>query len=960
MNQKFHNIKIDLTKSTIPKVHILVQKILFEYGLTWISGGNTVDDTSFPYLFIYKKSISTCHLAGIFKAKNLVEVSIQGFLTEQYDSNVLLIVSRHMQEHSSGPLASIGPLPDKWVIQVTDESIVYINEFRSLLSPFFAPVTEKNICGFIGPDGEFYESSDKSETSYIISLDKFKFNVLYKLRAEKQLDKSFTLPEKWCVKVNADATPKNVRTWRGDSWVDEGYINYKRIWDKEIVKGETEITYEQFYEYIFKPWKPWEEKETAVNFVLPEKYCVAHHKDVADYINKTDSCSNFSEDLQLYSHFPKYKNVRCYKTVQDGYTKISIEQFREHVLTPMKTIEQKTPSTFVLPDAWCVAVEKNNEPSEVYEWRDTVHGPWSNKGYINSCGYHSTTKQKEFQLITFYQFVEHVLKPYRLKREEEAKIHYAKLKSTTQDVILKFDSDSKKSDTTFTLPEKYCVVHHRDVADYLRTLAEYKGWVEDLDLFTHFPPISEEHYCSTVIQSGYTKITIEQFREHVLGKPMLNHVTYNPVTFKEEKSVFVLPSKWYVKITEESRDALSTYRSTGGRAFIPLFSSNPGYIDNEGYSYSPNSQNLKTMTEITYEQFCEYVLGKPSTDRIPAHKTADLKLDLSGSDDKFVLPEKYCVVHHNDVADYINKKNNCEHFSEDLRLLSHFPPLYKNDYCYHTPQEGYTKITIEQFREHVLKTSSTITDTWYKEQLVTIETKETKEKPKSDASHKWNIGDWVVILKPFGFEHLQGKIAKIKKPTKDTPSHCVNVAIPINEDGGFNVDTKNIRAATYYEIEAEKTANPYAALGYNIGEWVVIVDAGSAYKAAQGKVVQVIAPGPITSSYCLNLDIAMNDFGGFNLQPKDVRRAQRHEIPSKSTLDLRVWGSKSYSPSISQSEDEDRSPLEDVIKRKDITKEELFKPKNNLNTIYHGKKVEEKPITIDLCRTYPSIARGEK
>ena len=76
--------------------------------------------------------------------------------------------------------------------------------------------------------------------------------------------------------------------------------------------------------------------------------------------------------------------------------------------------------------------------------------------------------------------------------------------------------------------------------------------------------------------------------------------------------------------------------------------------------------------------------------------------------EEFVLPEKWCIKHYKEVADYIIKLegHNYGNYVEDLKLYSHFPPQpigANRGYCYDYILKNYTEITFEQFKKYVLK-----------------------------------------------------------------------------------------------------------------------------------------------------------------------------------------------------------------------------------------------------------------
>lgn len=160
------------------------------------------------------------------------------------------------------------------------------------------------------------------------------------------------LPEKWAVQRNEDNF-RVLNAWcnshegvTGTS-CSNGYVhshNYGFWWEKmdgghyyANVEGKhpdhTEITFEQFKKYVLK------EPIMKEEFVLPEKWCVRHHQEVAEYIIKLlgSNKGNYFEDLEKFSHFPPSPTGRnfggyCYRKKLDGYTEITFEQFKKYVL----------------------------------------------------------------------------------------------------------------------------------------------------------------------------------------------------------------------------------------------------------------------------------------------------------------------------------------------------------------------------------------------------------------------------------------------------------------------------------------------------------------------------------------------------------------------------------------------------------------------------------------------------
>jgi len=66
----------------------------------------------------------------------------------------------------------------------------------------------------------------------------------------------FKVPEKWCIRVEEYNTPVEVYEWRkrteyGSNWIDSGYIHSTGL-HCDKMSGYTEITFEQFVNYIYK------------------------------------------------------------------------------------------------------------------------------------------------------------------------------------------------------------------------------------------------------------------------------------------------------------------------------------------------------------------------------------------------------------------------------------------------------------------------------------------------------------------------------------------------------------------------------------------------------------------------------------------------------------------------------------------------------------------------------------
>jgi hypothetical protein len=64
-------------------------------------------------------------------------------------------------------------------------------------------------------------------------------------------------------------------------------------------------------------------------------------------------------------------------------------------------------TSFVLPSKWCIKVDRDCQPEEVYEWRQCS---WYGEGYINSSTIWTENVLDNYTEITFEQFKQHVLK----------------------------------------------------------------------------------------------------------------------------------------------------------------------------------------------------------------------------------------------------------------------------------------------------------------------------------------------------------------------------------------------------------------------------------------------------------------------------------------------------------------------------------------------------------------------
>lgn len=120
--------------------------------------------------------------------------------------------------------------------------------------------------------------------------------------------------------------------------------------------------------------------------------------------------------------------------------------------------------------------------------------------------------------------------------------------------------------------------------------------------------------------------------------------------------------------------------------------------------------------------------------------------DILGENNQFVLPEKWCVKSTKTTIKVINDFIKSKGYESTLsnNYYIHYPFLNGMGAAYDSIQHGYTEITFEQFKQHVLKES----------------VKEVK------SIEKWSVGSYVVALENYILSKniLKGDIRKINEP----------------------------------------------------------------------------------------------------------------------------------------------------------------------------------------------------
>lgn len=172
-----------------------------------------------------------------------------------------------------------------------------------------------------------------NENSYRIGHDN-KYDLYYA--------KSHSIPEKWYVACkDLDTDTPELKEWRDLGWSGAGYITSDKRWSYST-KEYTEISYQEFLEKVYRPWKGLEStsRPYSISRELLNKYYGAATAPQREYINdnfKVDGTTTVQGIIGLY-------DIAC--------------------KTWKSTIKQNHPECFpVTKTAIELAVEKAGKPS---------------------------------------------------------------------------------------------------------------------------------------------------------------------------------------------------------------------------------------------------------------------------------------------------------------------------------------------------------------------------------------------------------------------------------------------------------------------------------------------------------------------------------------------------------------------------------------------------------------------
>ena len=159
--------------------------------------------------------------------------------------------------------------------------------------------------------------------------------------------KEFTLPAKWCIKVDENKKPVEVFKWRISSvdggnkggWNDKGFINNKKHHDYIKLEGYTEITLDQFKQYVLgepikKEVKTIEKWSVGSYVVFLQRYGNSN-KGTIDVIKEFDYNSSASF-LEKEGGSPGYLDRELNNYLKWFATLSEAEAFSKSLLEPEK------------------------------------------------------------------------------------------------------------------------------------------------------------------------------------------------------------------------------------------------------------------------------------------------------------------------------------------------------------------------------------------------------------------------------------------------------------------------------------------------------------------------------------------------------------------------------------------------------------------------------------------------
>lgn len=201
--------------------------------------------------------------------------------------------------------------------------------------------------------GKLYEIVEERQKSVRVRTDKD--SLFWYPKSYFRLTDYF--PKKWFIKPSKLEEAREVAKWFDENFPDHserkscwyqnnaliiferkyGYANHKvnEVICNPAPTDHITITFDQFKKYVMK------EKE----FTLPEKWCVRmSDPEVVSFFNEHGTMPPYAISKDLFGHYPHFMCADTCTTshyIVIGYTEITIEQFKEHVLKQQQHMKRK-------------------------------------------------------------------------------------------------------------------------------------------------------------------------------------------------------------------------------------------------------------------------------------------------------------------------------------------------------------------------------------------------------------------------------------------------------------------------------------------------------------------------------------------------------------------------------------------------------------------------------------------
>lgn len=215
-----------------------------------------------------------------------------------------------------------------------NKSYIYIRDNKHE-SGKFTNIT--NNLALIGNDIRLATSEEKHWLLECEKANKF-INKEEALKSFNKPTELTSLPDKWCIKVEANCLPVEIYHWRLDSghcgWFEEGYIDNTKYFSKHKLPY-TEITLDQFKKWVLK------EDSNKPEFIVGKWYKTEAGSYVK-YKETVDGLFKSSEDI-MYS-----KSILCIKPgsfgdITNTFKEISLEEIQQYLPDGHPDLISKTP-----------------------------------------------------------------------------------------------------------------------------------------------------------------------------------------------------------------------------------------------------------------------------------------------------------------------------------------------------------------------------------------------------------------------------------------------------------------------------------------------------------------------------------------------------------------------------------------------------------------------------------------